>query len=106
MNQPEKPIVKILQTTHNRGTIGRMYSRVDMYLNKTANELLTFREVVFRRHKMSIERPSQVGSGISLKVSKRGSCHLLLKDEDLVGEYELEVVNEDCLKLVKVCTTN
>lgn len=98
---PEMLKVRIYSYSAQRG----MYKNVKlvkMQLLEPVNELVDFREIVFDRRKMCIKRPG-IDDNHKIKLSHTGHCDLLLKDYDLEGEYEVEVLNTDCLKLTKLC---
>jgi hypothetical protein len=103
MSQTETAVLKV--RIHSYSAQRGMYKNVKlvkMQLLEPLNELVDFREIVFDRRKMHIKRPG-IDNNTTIKLSHTGHCDLLLKDHDLVGEYEVEVLNTDCLKLTKLC---
>lgn len=102
MSQTEIEVLKVRIYSYSKQTgIYKNVKLVKMQFSPALNKLVDFREIVFDRIKMCIKRPS-IDSNKIVKLSHTGHCDLLLKDYDLEGEYEVQIVNEDCLKLIRL----
>ena len=74
-------------------------ARCQIILTKEAAMWIGFKEVRVNLRELTINRASSVGYSSKRMSDSRISIPI---EEDLVGDYELVKINEDCFQLVKL----